>query len=90
MHVESVEALVPKPISARQAPSRLPTLTERQREIVALLGEGMTNREIAIELGIRPATVKRHLERIYARVGIHTRAGVTAYCMLESGSFGAV
>ena len=57
-------------------------LTERQIQIVELVARGNTNREIGAELGIRPATVKRHLERIYDQVGMRTRAGAATTVLL--------
>lgn len=60
-------------------------LTERQLEIIGLVASGYTNRRIAETLGITPATVKRHLERIYDRAGVRTRAGVTAMVMRGGG-----
>ncbi len=59
----------------------MPALTGRQLEIVSLVGRGLTNREIAEHLEIRPATVKRHLERIYDRTGVRSRAAVVARYM---------
>ncbi len=56
--------------------SRLPTsdsaglLTDRQREILALLGEGLLKKEIAGRLGISYATVDEHVAHIYARLGV--------------------
>ncbi len=45
-------------------------LTERQREILGLLGEGLLKKEIADRLGIRYATVDEHVAHIYARLGV--------------------
>jgi DNA-binding CsgD family transcriptional regulator len=52
---------------------RLPRLTAREREILDLVAEGTTNAEIAERLWISPGTVRRHLENIYAKLGVHTR-----------------
>jgi DNA-binding CsgD family transcriptional regulator len=55
-----------------------PPLTPREREIVALLARGKTNTEIAEVLWVAPSTVRKHLENIYAKLGVHTRtAAVT-------------
>jgi DNA-binding CsgD family transcriptional regulator len=51
-------------------------LTGRQREIAVLVGEGLTNEEIAQRLGIAAATVKKHLEHVYAEIGIPNRAAL--------------
>jgi trans-aconitate 2-methyltransferase len=53
-----------------------PPLTPRQREIAQLAGEGLTNAEIAGRLGVAPATVKKHLEHVYAAVGVLDRAAL--------------
>ncbi|MCM2394213.1 response regulator [Streptomyces albipurpureus] len=55
-----------------------PTLTERERDILGQLGRGLGNREIARALFISEATVKTHLGRIYAKLGVDTRAGAVA------------
>jgi DNA-binding CsgD family transcriptional regulator len=48
-------------------------LTEREWEIVALLGEGLANKEIAARLSISPATVKNHLYNVYQKTGVKSR-----------------
>lgn len=50
-----------------------PTLTPREREVIALLCEGMGNRHIAARLGISPHTVHELLVRIYERLDVHDR-----------------
>ena len=52
----------------------LRTLTDREREILALVARGFTNDEIGSELFISPATVKTHLARIMAKLDAHDRA----------------
>jgi DNA-binding CsgD family transcriptional regulator len=52
---------------------RLPRLTAREREILDLVAEGRTNAEIAQRLWVSPGTVRRHLENIYAKLGVHRR-----------------
>lgn len=53
-------------------------LTNRQREILALIARGMSNAEIAGELAISPSTVKRHAEDMFARTGVRGRKGLMA------------
>jgi len=55
-----------------------PTLTDRERDILGQLAHGLGNREIARALFISEATVKTHLGRIYAKLGVDTRAGAVA------------
>ncbi|GAA3134031.1 response regulator [Streptomyces rectiviolaceus] len=56
----------------------LPTLTERELDILAQLSQGLGNRDIARALFISEATVKTHLGRIYDKLGVDTRAGAVA------------
>ncbi|MCX4584457.1 response regulator transcription factor [Streptomyces sp. NBC_01481] len=55
-----------------------PSLTERERDILGQLARGLGNREIARALFISEATVKTHLGRIYAKLGVDTRAGAVS------------
>ncbi|MFG2092309.1 response regulator [Streptomyces sp. NPDC048612] len=55
-----------------------PTLTDRERDILAQLARGIGNRDIARALHISEATVKTHLRRIYDKLGVDTRAGAVA------------
>ncbi|GJF29907.1 DNA-binding response regulator [Kitasatospora sp. NE20-6] len=59
-----------------RAPAR--RLTARELEILGRLAEGLGNREIARALFVSEATVKTHLGRIYAKLGVDTRAGAVA------------
>jgi DNA-binding CsgD family transcriptional regulator len=54
------------------------TLTRREREILALVGEGKSNAEIAAELWIALGTVRTHLEHIYAKLGVRSRTAALA------------
>jgi DNA-binding NarL/FixJ family response regulator len=49
-------------------------LTPRERDILACLGEGLSNKAIARRLGISAHTVKYHLEAVFAKLGANTRA----------------
>ncbi|MFJ4874002.1 response regulator [Streptomyces sp. NPDC088745] len=55
-----------------------PALTDRESDILAQLAHGLGNREIARALFISEATVKTHLGRIYAKLGVDTRSGAVA------------
>lgn len=56
----------------------VPTLTERELDILGQLSRGLGNRDIARALFISEATVKTHLGRIYDKLGVDTRAGAVA------------
>jgi DNA-binding NarL/FixJ family response regulator len=57
-----------------EAPAILDVLTEREREIVALVGEGLSNAEIADRLVVSPATAKTHVSRAMTKLGARDRA----------------
>jgi DNA-binding CsgD family transcriptional regulator len=57
---------------------RLDRLTPRQRTILSHVAQGRTDANIASSLGIAPATVNKHLEQIYHRLGVHTRTAAAA------------
>jgi DNA-binding NarL/FixJ family response regulator len=48
-------------------------LTPREREIMGLIAEGLSNQQIAARLVISPKTVKNHIHSIYQRIGVHER-----------------
>jgi len=56
-----------------------PRLTERERQVVALIGQGLTNKEIAKRLGIQLATVKNHVHNILDKSGVSRRADAAAF-----------
>ena len=60
--------------AAAGAPAQLGQLTEREREIVALVAEGLTNDEIANRLIISPMTVKTHVNRSMTKLDLRDRA----------------
>ena len=62
---------------AEAAPPRR-LLTPRELEILRALGEGMTNKAVARQLGISAHTVKFHLEAVFAKLGVASRAEAVA------------
>ncbi len=50
----------------------------RQCEILALLADGLADKEIAARLGLSTRTIRTHLERLYSRYGIHSRSAAVA------------
>ena len=61
-----------------QSQTELGALTEREREVLDLLAQGLTNKEIAEKLVITTNTVKRHLKAIFEKLHVHTRSAATA------------
>jgi DNA-binding NarL/FixJ family response regulator len=60
--------------SAPTAPERLRVLTEREREVLELVGRGLSNDEIAEQLYMSPLTAKTHVSRILSKLGARDRA----------------
>jgi DNA-binding CsgD family transcriptional regulator len=54
-------------------------LTSRELEVLKLVAAGQTNREIAVELTLSEHTVRRHLQNIFAKLRVPSRAAATAY-----------
>ena len=69
-----VEELTAWPERGRLAPALLVELTEREREVMALVAYGLTNHEIAERLVISPATAKTHVSRTMLKLHAHDRA----------------
>lgn len=53
-------------------------LTERECDVLELVAQGLTNREVAARLFIATGTVRTHLEHVYEKLGVRTRAGAVA------------
>ncbi|MFI5689564.1 AAA family ATPase [Streptomyces sp. NPDC051636] len=62
------------------------TLTSRQHQIVRLVAQGATNKEVAARLYLSPRTVDYHLRRIFERLGITSRADLIRRCAGGTGS----
>jgi DNA-binding CsgD family transcriptional regulator len=62
---------------------RIDALTEREAEIARYYGTGLTYKEIGVELLISPSTVRRHIESIYVKLKVNTKADL-AYLVHES------
>lgn len=67
------------PRTTRALVEEAPGLSRREREVLGLLAEGKTNRQVAAQLVISQHTVRRHVENIFAKLGVSSRAAATAY-----------
>jgi len=72
----------------RSAPAALATLTHREREIVVLVAEGLSNHDIAQRLFISPHTAKTHVNRAMAKLDVRDRAQLVIIAY-ESGLVGS-
>ena len=79
-----VAEFVRQPSADRAVPSDLAELTEREREVLTLVGRGLSNTEIGAELFISPATVKTHVGRVLQKLAARDRAQLVVIAY-ESG-----
>lgn len=63
------------------APTPLPTLTPRERDVLTLVARGQTNREIGTALDVAENTVRRHLQNILEKLHLRNRVELAAYAM---------
>ena len=66
---------------ARPLPGLPGNLTPREAEVLTLIGEGLSNREIGERLVLGQATVKTHVNRIFAKTGVQSRAQAVRYAI---------
>jgi two-component system, NarL family, nitrate/nitrite response regulator NarL len=68
-------------------PERYPRseLTPREHQVLEMVEQGFKNKEIALELGIRPGTVKIHLKHIFEKTGVRGRYGLAISGLKERG-----
>ena len=71
--------------SARQTGYPRSELTAREHQVLELVEQGFKNKEIALELGIRPGTVKIHLKHIFEKTGVRGRYGLAINGLKDKG-----
>jgi DNA-binding NarL/FixJ family response regulator len=80
-----IEHYVRGPAPIVGPPAVLASLTEREREVFMLIARGLSNEEIAANLVVSEATVKTHINRILAKLGLRTRVQLVVLAY-ESGA----
>ena len=71
--------------SGRQERYPRSELTPREHQVLEMVEQGFKNKEIALELGIRPGTVKIHLKHIFEKTGVRGRYGLAISGLKERG-----
>ncbi len=74
----SVAARLVEALAGEEA-APAPDLTPREREVLQLVGRGLANKRIALELGISEKTVKNHVSRLLAKLGVSDRTQAALY-----------
>src|ERR1700746_2620062 len=67
--------------TSRSQRVRRKLLTSREEQVVALVADGLSNRDVASELGLSEHTVKKYLFRIFDKLGISNRVELVLYAM---------
>jgi len=62
-------------------PVALNSLTQRERQVLQLIGEGKTNKEIALQLGMRVKTVESHRANLMKKLAVHETAGLVRHAI---------
>jgi HD-GYP domain-containing protein (c-di-GMP phosphodiesterase class II) len=78
---DAVAAVLSAAGQGARRPARPAGLTDREVEVLRLLAEGRMTKQVARELGISPKTADHHVQAIYGKIGVSTRAGATLFAM---------
>jgi HD-GYP domain-containing protein (c-di-GMP phosphodiesterase class II) len=81
---EAVNAVLTAAGQACRPVRRPAGLSERECEVLSLLARGMATKQVARQLGISPKTCDHHIQSLYSKAGVYTRAGATLFA-LEHG-----
>jgi DNA-binding NarL/FixJ family response regulator len=73
-------------VTGPSGPREAGLLSRREQQVLRLLGEGLSNREIASRLFLSPKTVEHHVGRIYAKLGLRSRAEAAGYAVRHLGT----
>lgn len=60
-------------------------MTRRERQVIELISEGMTNKEIGLKLHLSPYTVKSHVHNILEKLALHNRIEIAKFAHSDEG-----
>jgi len=69
--------------SLQARPGRQGSLTPREREVLACMGHGLTNRQIGTRLGVSQHTIHRHVANIFTKLGLSSRTAAVAFALRQ-------
>jgi DNA-binding CsgD family transcriptional regulator len=81
--LERADALASRLTASREKAIHPAGLTDRELEILRLIANGRSNRQVAEDLFLSARTVERHVANIYRKIDVHNRAEATAYALGE-------
>jgi DNA-binding NarL/FixJ family response regulator len=84
-----IHTLAARPAPRLPSPAAVAELTTREREVVGLVAQGLTNAEIAERLVVSPATAKTHVSRAMVKLGVRDRAQLVGFAY-QAGIVGAL
>ena len=85
LHSSMAQALVKDYLQRNNSETKtgVSMLTQRERQVLTLIAEGLTNKQIGEELGISPRTVARHRDNITKKLNLSSRAELTRYAIQQ-------
>jgi HD-GYP domain-containing protein (c-di-GMP phosphodiesterase class II) len=81
LDADAVGAVLDAEVLPSRRAARRSSLTDRQVEVLRLVADGLSNRQIAARLVISPRTAEHHVQDVYARIGVSSRAAAALYAM---------
>ena len=80
---QNVVISMPRGLLERMGEEPVGALSERETEVLVLAARGLSNDQIAEELSLAPATVKRHLANFYQKIGVRSRSEAVRMALME-------
>src|SRR5215203_772613 len=80
---QNVVVSMPRGLLEQMGDEPVGVLSERETEVLVLAARGLSNDQIAEELNLAPATVKRHLANVYQKIGVRSRSEAVRTALME-------
>jgi DNA-binding NarL/FixJ family response regulator len=78
-----VVVCMPRGLLERLGEEPVGALSERETEVLVLVARGLSNLQVATELNLSEATVKRHLANVYQKIGVRSRSEAVRMALME-------